>query len=479
MPRKAILDLEWFTVSYRSIYAVALVILVIVGLAGYQHFFSKPGISVEAMLKSLDFKLEDLGGRVRRNKNLSALHEDAVEITKTAWEALARNDFSAAEARADDASQIVEAIEEELRHIQSRYTARIVSMEGEVKVKPAGDFRWLGAKRGMELKEGDKVSAGVRGSAEIIFRNGDKQLVSPGGLIEIYESRVDPETSAERLSIRISGAVTEVATTEKRKEGSYTRLLTEHALVEIGQDEARLRVHPKEEETEVRSLEGTARVQQTSTGVERQVGPRTAAVVRDRGNIATRDLPSAPALLRPPHGQPLIFSDLEQSSVTLVWEIDPRVHRYRLMVSHSKNFTAALVDNKDLRPDRKGVQLKKLVKGTYYWRVSAIDRTGFESSFSETRSFRILTEEQGTSDEAPKLEIEPNPVQMGPFVILKGRTDSGAYLTINERRFDVLDDGSFEAIVKLDRLGKNELKVIVQSATGGRTERTAVVFLEQ
>jgi hypothetical protein len=204
MPRKAILNLEWITISYRTIWAVALVILVIVGLAGYQHFFSKPGLSVEALLKSLDFKLEDMGGRVRRNKNLSVMHEDAVEIMKTAWEALARNDFSAAEARAGDASQIVEAIEEELRHIQSRYTARIVSMEGEVKVKPAGDFRWLSAKRGMELKEGDKVSAGVRGSAEIIFRNGDKQLVSPGGLIEIYESRVDPETSAERLSIRIT-----------------------------------------------------------------------------------------------------------------------------------------------------------------------------------------------------------------------------------------------------------------------------------
>jgi hypothetical protein len=465
------LDFDWITVSYRSIWIAVGIVALLLGGAAYVSFIGSRS-AVEGKLRNLQFKLEDLGGRVEGNKALLAKFEEASKKHAEAMHFVGVKDFTRAGTLADEIQNTVTDIESELDRMESGYTAQIISVEGRVSVKRAGDFRWLDVRPGTQLKEGDKIRAGTQSSAEIAFLNGDRQTLMPNSLIEIYESRIDPVTSAERLSLRVSGGETGLISAPKRQEGSYTMLLTDSATVQLNpKEETEVYVDAsREDQSSFKIISGSASLKDDLRGKTQEIGPQKVGTVSKTGGMTIRDLPPAPRLLEPQHGEPVLITNPKSQVVTLRWEIDSRASFYHLQISDSRLFTKHLIDNKEVRPDRKGVQLRNLAKGTYYWRVSLLDAGGAESPFSETRNFRIATEEI-SSGAQPTLELE-EPLPIGRFLMVKGKSDPGVYLTINGQKADVRDDGSFEQVVRLDVLGENQIKVVAQNSTGGRTEKT-------
>ena len=63
-------------------------------------------------------------------------------------------------------------------------------------------------------------------------------------------------------------------------------------------------------------------------------------------------------------------------------------------------------------------------------------------------------------------------------MIINGRTEPGAVVSIDGRSVDVYDDGTFTAVIKLKREGKNVLKIVAQDLSGNEYEINRVAYVE-
>ena len=136
--------LDWFTVSYRSIYAVAATIVLVAG-AGAWWFFAS---------------------RTSRPPTV----EETPAPTQT--------------------------------------SARFVNIEGSVQVKFSGTLQWVSADRGVVLNKSDLVRTGSGSSAEVRFFDGTVFQIRPDSLVTIEETSEDPRSRQRRVAARIqSGEV--------------------------------------------------------------------------------------------------------------------------------------------------------------------------------------------------------------------------------------------------------------------------------
>jgi len=125
------------------------------------------------------------------------------------------------------------------------------------------------------------------------------------------------------------------------------------------------------------------------------------------------------------------------------------------------------------------VVLPDLSAGSYYWRVSSRDATGIEGAFSETRKFRIGSErERGPEDRVPPALQIVDFLPSGALVIINGRTEPSAIITIEGQAVDVYDDGSFTAVVKMKHDGMNSIEILAQDVAGNETRMRKSVYVE-
>jgi hypothetical protein len=136
--------IDWFTVSYRSLYMVAGAV-VLLGAAGAWWFFDS-------------------------REQAPPLAEETPAPTQT--------------------------------------SARFVSLEGSVQVKFSGTLQWMSADRGMVLNKADLVRTGSSSSAEVRFFDGTMFQIRSDSLVTIEETSEDPRSRQRRVSARIqSGEV--------------------------------------------------------------------------------------------------------------------------------------------------------------------------------------------------------------------------------------------------------------------------------
>lgn len=95
---------------------------------------------------------------------------------------------------------------------------------------------------------------------------------------------------------------------------------------------------------------------------------------------------------KPPPAPPQLLSPLDGtravgSSIELSWSPSQKEAIYHIQVSDAPEFKKLVLDEKAYVSETR--KIEKLVKGKFYWRVSAADKEGLEGGFSETRSFEI------------------------------------------------------------------------------------------
>src|SRR5262245_2166280 len=105
-------------------------------------------------------------------------------------------------------------------------TARFTSIEGSVKVKTVGTFEWVTADRSMVLRKSDLVRTGPGAAAEITFFDGTVVHVRPDSLITIEETSEDPSTKARKVAWHISSGEVNFQTLRKNVPGSATEVST-------------------------------------------------------------------------------------------------------------------------------------------------------------------------------------------------------------------------------------------------------------
>jgi hypothetical protein len=178
-----------------------------------------------------------------------------------------------------------------------------------------------------------------------------------------------------------------------------------------------------------------------------------------------------------PGDRKIFVSEGEGHDTRIVWSQVPGARRYRLQVSRYGLMTD-LAHDRILSGDTQ-IVLPKMEEGAWYWRVAAIDREGEEGRYSPVAEFRVASPGSGlTADsQPPTLEVTEF-LQTGNMVIINGRTDPDANLWVDNLKVDVYEDGSFTAVVRLSRDGRNQLEIVAQDPAGNETVARREAFLE-
>jgi len=151
--------------------------------------------------------------------------------------------------------------------------------------------------------------------------------------------------------------------------------------------------------------------------------------------------------------------------------------RYRLQIARTALFGELLLDKADIRSA--SVEIPGLQESNYYWRVSAIDAGNVESPFSETRKFKVSSAREHITEDStpPPLEVVDF-LPSGHLVIINGRTEPGAILSIDGQKIDVYDDGAFTAVVRMKKDGQNQVDIVAQDTAGNTTRMKRSVYVE-
>jgi hypothetical protein len=404
-PRRPEDDLvDWFTISYKSIYIVVLLALAVAGGA-YYHYFGKA-----------------------LNPN-PVIDVPAPTVT----------------------------------------TARFTSLEGNVKVKPVGVFDWYSAEPSMVLRKSDLVRTGPGATAEITFFDGTVVRVRPDSLITIEDTSEDFATKRRRVAWHISSGEVNFQTGKKNVPGSATQISTPTVKTTAAEmTDGGIRVD-QSGDSDVKIYRGSTQVE-TKTGEKLTLGASEALKVDAAGKAGPKQvLLDAPVLQAPPHQTEISYPDPSRATTLLAWKAVPTSASYHVMVDYSPYFNRPLVDQ--VRKDS-AVELRGLDTGKYYWRVAALDKDGVEGAFSAFARFTVVRKEGagGGGGVPPLLVIEAVDVRAN-ILQIKGRTEQGATVTVNDQRVDVQGDGSFNEFIQLDKGGRQIVVIRSTGINGGVNEQ--------
>ncbi len=479
LPQKPRVLLDWFTVSYRSV-VTGVVVLVAALLAGGWYWLSyapsKPRQEAqEAISRAVDRMAEAAGYP-------ATLHLD--EVRGSARSALAEgrdafqrrqyDDARVAAIRSENFSQ--KAIDMARGEGAASKEVRIYRMEGDVRVKRAGEFNWESADRKLLLRVGDQVKTAGSGTVQLIYFDGTITTINPGSLLEIREIHEDPATKVRRVSEKLTWGEVLASTQKTNVDGSFHEVATDKVSARSeAAGEFRVSSNKESQAAAVDVFRG--RVQIASGGrVERlDSGERIRADAS--GQLQAKEtLPAVPRLIAPADQKIFVHEDPAQASTTLAWDKAVGASHYHLVISDRMLFTVPLYD-----ADREEttVQIDGLRPGEYYWKVASVFPAGVRGPYSEPWRFRVTAQNLHDREDTtpPILEVTES-VQSGPMLILNGRTESGAHLWVDNEKVDVTDDGTFYAVIRLRKEGVNDVSLLAQDASGNTRKLTHRAYVD-
>ncbi len=479
-PSKPNVILDWFNVSYRTAGLVAggVVLAALLGWLGYRLIFAGPGpraeaqeaISratarlAEAMALSGDERIEEIRGSAKA----------ALQEARDAFAADRLDGARVAAIRSENLSQ--QAIDMAKGQLPGAQEVRFYRIEGDVRVKRAGEFAWEAADRKMVLRLGDQVKTSSSASVQLIYFDGTLTTIQPGSLLEIRDLYEDPATKVRRVSEKLNWGEVMASTQKRNVEGSVHEVATENVAARLaGSTELRV-AYDKEKKTSTWDVfEGKVEVAGSGRKEVMEQGERIEAGAS--GALETKGvLPDVPRLLNPSDQKVFVFEDPSKATATLSWEPVRGSAQYHLSISEKVLFTNLLYD-----ADRRDstVVIEGIAPGSYYWKVAAVFASGVRGPFSDPRRFRVTSQRIRDREDTvpPKLEITDF-VQTGSMLILNGKTEPGASLWIDEEKVDVYEDGTFYSVVRLRKEGVNELHLVAQDPAGNETRLTRRAYVE-
>ena len=474
------IQLDWFNVSYRTLFTSALIVLLTGGAGGYFAYlklFYEGSPKAEAR-QAIDEAEESLdkAGPVTKQDETTELKETAQRLLADARRQYDAANFmdarkAAVESKLNSDKALALARGESAREVQ------FYRVEGDVKVKRVRELIWMDAQMGMSLSVGDQIKTSSRASAQIIYFNGTITTVKPGSLLEIKALYDNPVTRVQQVRERLREGGVQASTQQASAAGSYHEVSTQNTVAQAEErSEFEVAFDKDREKTQVSVRSGRASLAAGSAepvvlGASQAVDVDAKARMSD---IAT--LPPSPVTLTPVDQKIFLLRENQAPSVELTWEPVESAVGYRLQISAQPLFSQPMVDLNPLKST--AATLPNVREGGYYWRVAAIFPGGEEGPFSSSKKFKVVSGRvaQAGDTTPPPLAIE-NFLIFASQVIIRGRTEPGALLTVGGHRVDVYDDGTFTTVVALKNEGANKILFVVQDMAGNenRMERTATV----
>ena len=469
--RPSTVAVEWVYVRYRTLLALALVL--VLGAAGgaWWWFAGRGGADREAADRAIA-RAEALVERARTRFAGRPPLARAEEHLDAAREARDSGDWPGAVDEAEAAALLARDLLEQEGEGESG--VRIVRVEGDVRIKRAGQFLWESAGERMVLHEGDQVRTGSDGTARLLYFDGAMMTVSPGTLLEIRELFRDDAARRQRVAERLAWGRLRASTQATPGVESVHEVATDEVRVRAGASaEFEVRHDREGKRSEVVSLGGDVHLVTDSRDVALPEDTRVAVA---GGRIVEQErLLAPPDPVSPPDQK--AFLAPREAQVTLTWNPVEGATFYHLLLGDQPFFSRARLDLDHLA--RTSVELPPLAPGTYYWKVAAVDGKGNEGRWSPVRRFRVLGSTFRDPDDRtpPALEVREILV-VGANAIIHGRAEPGALLWIDGERVDLEDDGSFTWVIRLRRDGENRISFLAQDAAGNETRRTGYAYVD-
>jgi hypothetical protein len=478
MAKRLPVQLDWFNVSYSSLVRLGLVVVVLAAAGGtywYQVGVKAPRENARLAIADAEQKLAQASAKI-------ASVEQIVEVVESAGVSLKEARDAYAELRYNDAR--IAAIRSENLAIQALRVAgdqeaegplaRFTRVEGNVRVKRAGEFSWETANARMTLQEGDSIKTSSSGSAQLIYFDGAVSTIVPGTLLTIRQLSENPVTNVRRVTEKLDFGEVRASTRDKNVQGSYHEVATDKISTKSEEaGEFRVSVDPEEKVTRVDVFDGRVQVSSASKKEDLVAGEAIRAS-RDGKLSAKRSLPGLPRLLAPPDQR--VFTAERQEAIMLSWEQVAGAKEYRLVISDKALFTDPLFD-----ATRSGTtaKLEDVPSGAYHWKVAALSEGGQVGEYSAPRRFRVASQritDRGDT-QPPVLDITEF-VQVGMMVIVNGRTEPGATLWGNNEKIEVADSGDFYAVIRLQLEGTNDITFIAQDNSGNEEKMVKQAYVE-
>ncbi len=475
---RTITQLEWYSVTYRSVVTAS--VLGAVALVGglLYWYYAASWAPRESAAKAIATAQEQLetARPLADAEQLAETLERAGQALESANVSFASRDWADARFSALHSTDLSkQALAVAKGNKADPKMVRFYRMEGDVRVKHAGQFSWEQANPQLLLSIGDQVKTSSSGSAQLIYFDGTVTTIQPGSLLEIRDLFEDPVTKVRRVKEKLNFGEVRASTTRSNVQGSFHEVTTAKVAARSEKaGEFRMSFDPEKQTTTVDAFSGQVEVHGEGSRESLNAGERVRASAE--GKLVNKEaLPGVPRLLTPADQRVFIYENPTEHTIKLSWEPIPGVKKYHLMIADRPLFTDPLYD-----AVREGTDASLEVgPGTYYWKAAAINAKETPGPFSDTRGFRVSSEKIRDRDDSvpPELEITEF-VTIGMMVIVNGRSEPGATLWVDNEKVDVFDDGRFYAVVRLRREGLNDLLFRAQDTAGNETRVQRAAYVE-
>ncbi len=225
-------------------------------------------------------------------------------------------------------------------------TAHFTSIEGSVKVKAVGTFEWVTADKTIVLKKSDLVKTGPGAAAEIEFFDGTVVHVRPDSLITIEETSEDPSTKQRKVAWHISSGEVQFNTARKNVPGSSIEASTPTVRTIPGdQSRGGIKV-AETGESDVKIYQGSGVVQTKTGQKSELAGGQGLKVDSSGLAGPKVTLPDVPALLAPPHQAEISYIDPTRATTLFAWKEVSGSPTYHFQIDYSPYFNRPLIDRK-------------------------------------------------------------------------------------------------------------------------------------
>jgi hypothetical protein len=355
----------------------------------------------------------------------------------------------------------------------SKRDAHFVNLDGMVRVKKAQSPQWVQANYNTNLVTGDFIQTGSDGVARIIFADGTNYVIKPDSLIAVEESGEDPVTRATRVAVQVTSGTVDLSTGKFDVPGSTSKVAFADAMANLGEESrAVVQNDPQRNIHQMTMDQGDARVIRGSTTV--QLGQyEKVTFSAEQPGLLRQKVMAPPNLVLPANMALNVVQNPRSTHIEFRWSAVEGARAYVLEISPSGMFSNLVVNRKVEGPS---AEVSGLDEGVYYWLVKSIDGSGNESQPSMPNRFDLV--QQISETHQAFLEIT-NITQHGRVVEVVGRTEPGSTVIINNQQvFNIAADGTFRHFTSpLPRKGSNQITITAQDRKGNtKTIRKTVVI---
>ena len=475
-------ELDWYYISKENLlkWAVVLLLAVAVGVVGYLLLRPKPD-SLPRRAEREVAQAEELMEKAQALPHAPRV-KDELEL------AAARLDQARTFMKTGSLPEAVAAAQEvqaaARRLISGLASARgdvaILECGGKVEIQRAARATWEPARAGMQLFEGDFIKTGTSGGADVVAADGTMYRIRPDTLFEVHRSSVltaGPEEDKRRSEIKFIVGTVDVNTGE----GSRSIVKTDAATADIAQRSSVGLDVDQSKSTGLSTYRGQATLSTGESKVTLRERERAVAQAGTGTISAKVRLPETPLLQRPDENAS--FDARKKAPVEMRWSAVKDAARYRLQIAHSRLFIpdSLIVDLSDRVRNETTVTVNE--DGTFFWRVAALGKANLSSEWSAPRKFKVQASSAASGGAAPAEGAGPGvvlqrPQVTGTIVIVTGKADAGASVTVNGEPAESDPSGSFRKVISFTREGLNTVEVRATDGAGNQTVRRENVVIQ-